>query len=134
LRPAEWGSGVSLHGSNPELLMSALGQKRTSQQVIQMSALPPKADSGTRSRNVRFAPEAELNDVAAETFAKGWKAEIGVQRGGLTPLSRGWLSENPPDDFVASGLETPAMTEQNALGLPRVDFCERRLCLPPLQQ
>jgi hypothetical protein len=29
LRPAEWGSGVSLHGSNPEPLMSALGQKRT---------------------------------------------------------------------------------------------------------
>jgi hypothetical protein len=29
LRPAEWGSGVSLHGSNPDLLMSALGQKRT---------------------------------------------------------------------------------------------------------
>src|SRR5206468_2115079 len=25
LRPDKWGSGVSLHGSNPELLMSALG-------------------------------------------------------------------------------------------------------------
>jgi uncharacterized protein (DUF2384 family) len=30
LRLAEWGSGVSLHGSNPELPMSALGQQRTS--------------------------------------------------------------------------------------------------------
>ena len=83
-----------------------------------MSALPPKADISSARRGVRFVPKAELNDVAAETFAKGWKAEFGVQRGGLTPLSRGGLSENPPDDFVASGLETPAMTGQNALGLP----------------
>ena len=30
LRLAKWGSGVSLHGSNPEPLMSAMGQKRTS--------------------------------------------------------------------------------------------------------
>jgi hypothetical protein len=45
------GSGISemgfrdkLHGSNPELLMSALGQKRTSPPVRPMSASPPKAD------------------------------------------------------------------------------------------
>jgi hypothetical protein len=44
LRLVKWGSGVSLHGSNPELLMSALGQKQTSHQVRVMSALPPKAD------------------------------------------------------------------------------------------
>ena len=31
LRHAEWASGVSLHSSNPEPLMSALGQKQTSQ-------------------------------------------------------------------------------------------------------
>jgi hypothetical protein len=29
LRVAKWGSGVSLHGSNPGPLMSALGQKQT---------------------------------------------------------------------------------------------------------
>ena len=28
LRPAEWGSGVSLHSSNPEPLVSALGLGR----------------------------------------------------------------------------------------------------------
>ena len=43
---AKWGSGVSLHGSNPEPLMSALGQKRTFSEVSVMSALPPKADIG----------------------------------------------------------------------------------------
>jgi hypothetical protein len=29
LRPAEWGSVISLHSGNPEPLMSALGQKQT---------------------------------------------------------------------------------------------------------
>jgi hypothetical protein len=36
----EMGSGATLHGTNPERLMSALGQKRTSHQVRVMSALP----------------------------------------------------------------------------------------------
>ena len=31
LLPTKRGSGVSLHGSNPEPLMSALGQKQTSE-------------------------------------------------------------------------------------------------------
>ena len=57
LRPAKWGSGVSLHSSNPGPLMSALGQNQTLQRI---SALPPKADIGTQSRNVRFVPEADI--------------------------------------------------------------------------
>jgi len=44
LRPAKWGSGVSLHGSNLEPLMSALGQKQTLEHARATSALPPKAD------------------------------------------------------------------------------------------
>jgi hypothetical protein len=42
--PAKRGSGVILHCSNPEPLMSALGQKQTSNSRPLMSALPPKAD------------------------------------------------------------------------------------------
>jgi hypothetical protein len=38
------GVAVSLHGSNPKPLMSALGQKQTLAHVRIMSALPPKAD------------------------------------------------------------------------------------------
>ena len=60
LRPAKWGSGVSLHSSNPGPLMSALGHKRTFRDADAMSALPPKADIGTQSRNVRFVPEADI--------------------------------------------------------------------------
>jgi len=40
--------------------MSALGQKQTSAHVRVMSALPPKADIGTQSRNVRFVPKADI--------------------------------------------------------------------------
>ena len=40
--------------------MSALGQKQTWQRLRLMSALPPKADIGTQSRNVRFVPEADI--------------------------------------------------------------------------
>jgi hypothetical protein len=48
LRAAEWGSVVSLHGSNPKPLMSALGQKQTSEYRPLMFALPPKADIAER--------------------------------------------------------------------------------------
>jgi hypothetical protein len=60
LRQAKWGSEVSLHGSNPEPFMSALGQKQTLIRLLYMSALPPKADIGTQSRNVRFVPKADI--------------------------------------------------------------------------
>ena len=58
LLPTKWGSGVSLHGSIPEALMSALGQKQTFGPRKSMSALPPKADIGTHSWNVCFVPKA----------------------------------------------------------------------------
>jgi len=54
LRSAKWGSGISLHGINPEPLMSALGQKQTfSASLAGMSALPPKADIAECNRHVR---------------------------------------------------------------------------------
>jgi hypothetical protein len=39
----KWGSEIRLHGSNPEPLMSALGQKQTFERLRLMSALPPKS-------------------------------------------------------------------------------------------
>jgi hypothetical protein len=39
--------------------MSALGHKRTLEQVRVMSALPPKADIAGRDRHVRFVPKAD---------------------------------------------------------------------------
>ena len=49
------GRGVSY-----EATMSALGQKQTSAHFQSMSALPPKADIGTHSWDVRFVPEADM--------------------------------------------------------------------------
>jgi len=40
--------------------MSALGQKRTFTHLRPMSGLPPKADIGTQSRDVRYVPKADI--------------------------------------------------------------------------
>jgi hypothetical protein len=50
-----------LHGSNPEPLMSALGQERTLKRLHAMSALPPKAGIAGRQLNVRFVPKADIS-------------------------------------------------------------------------
>jgi len=54
------GLGLSLHGSNPKPLMSALGQKQTLRLASPMSALPPKADIVHGSGDVRFVPKADI--------------------------------------------------------------------------
>jgi hypothetical protein len=60
----------TLHGSNRETLMSALGQKQTSEGVYAMSALPPKADIHRRERHVRFVPKAEVGNIALADQAR----------------------------------------------------------------
>ena len=60
LRSAKWRFGVSLHGSNPDPLMSALGQKQTLQHVRAMSALPPKANMDQQGWDVCFVPKADI--------------------------------------------------------------------------
>jgi hypothetical protein len=50
------GQGAILRSNNSEPPMSQLGQKQTSHSETQMSALPPKADIGERSYDVRFVP------------------------------------------------------------------------------
>src|SRR5262249_16973948 len=60
LRPAKWGSGASLHGSNPELLMSALG-------------------------HVWTAPWQELSDIPAALVGCGHVSGLFVRQ--LKPLA-----------------------------------------------
>src|SRR5215472_4608223 len=50
--PCGMGFGVTLHSSNLDLPMSALGQKQTLGKVQLMSALPPKADIDRARRDV----------------------------------------------------------------------------------
>ena len=45
--------------------MSAMGQKQTSRHLQPMSALPPKADIRTQTRDVRFVPEADICGAAS---------------------------------------------------------------------
>src|SRR5215469_14308225 len=51
--------GVNLHSSNPDPVMSALGQKQALRHLQPMSALPPKADIAEGDRHVRFVPKAD---------------------------------------------------------------------------
>src|SRR5262249_43657617 len=47
--------------------MSALGQKQTSRHLQPMSALPPKADIETQSRDVRFVPKADIRTTQGDS-------------------------------------------------------------------
>jgi hypothetical protein len=88
----EMGFQVKLHGSNPERLMSALGQKRTSDCVRAMSALPPKADIETQSRDVRFVPFADQvhrNKVVPYSITSS--AVVSSVAGTVTPSMRAVL-------------------------------------------
>src|SRR5215469_8440783 len=59
--------------------MSALGQKQTSRHLQPMSALPPKADIGTQSWNVRFVPKADISQLLDQVVGsgehRGWHRE-----------------------------------------------------------
>src|SRR6516165_8361660 len=57
-----------VHCSKFDQPMSALGQKQTSRRLQPMSALPPKADIGTQSRNVRYVPKADMRDPAKTAY------------------------------------------------------------------
>ena len=58
------GSTVILRGNNPQERMSALGQKRTWQRILLMSALPPKADIDQSGCDVRFVPGVDMGDLS----------------------------------------------------------------------
>jgi hypothetical protein len=49
--------------------MSALGQKRTSDWRLLMSALPPKADIAECDWDVRFVPKADIREVVVFGWA-----------------------------------------------------------------
>jgi hypothetical protein len=50
------GFGIRLHSSNPQPLMSALGQERTLRHLRLMSAISPQAEITEGNRHVRFVP------------------------------------------------------------------------------
>ena len=60
-----WNSFGRFGGCEATNVMSALSHKRASDHVQSMSALPPKADIGTHSRNVRFGSKADIHQPSA---------------------------------------------------------------------
>jgi len=74
-----------------------LGQKRTFTHLRPMSALPPKADIGTQSGNVRFVPKADMKGLYSMT-------------------SR--AMENRPDDIVGpNGCPQPMSNHSAAIAV-----------------
>src|SRR5215472_12291421 len=78
------------------LMMSAWVKKRTLRGVRLMSALPPKADIGTRPGHVRFVPKADI----------GPKVQL-LPPAALSPL-----------------LRRPTIISKIAVGVKRVDIAE----------
>ena len=60
--------------------MSALGQKQTLGKVRPMSALPPKADIGTHSRDVCFVPKADMTPLLPISRIERGRSLSGVQQ------------------------------------------------------
>src|SRR5262249_54848675 len=57
----------------------ALGQKQTLGHLRAMSALPPKADIGTQSLNVRFVPKADIRRSRAPTRSGPQQIQISLE-------------------------------------------------------
>ena len=63
--------------------MSALGQKRTLQRILLMSALPPIADIGTQPLNVRLVPTTDIlpcTEIRLFDHFVGHGKEVGRKR------------------------------------------------------
>jgi hypothetical protein len=104
-------------------LMSALGQKRTLDQVRVMSALPPKADIAWRQLDVRFVPKADVRadphrpkvqELTCNTCARlhfAWLKLLVVVRRIASRLARvprrsryGRFQTNPPFQTTSVGV------------------------------
>jgi hypothetical protein len=81
-----------LRDTNPEPLMSALGQKQTSDRRPLMSALPPKADIARRQLDVRFVPKADILRCSKERRSSITSSARTINdRGTLGPSGLGGL-------------------------------------------
>src|SRR5262249_54046567 len=100
--------------------MSALGQKRTSEHVQSMSALPPKADIETQSRNVRFVPKADICGAAIDVVSSAAPS----RRSCHTPL-------RTDDAFSLLQRECgPLAVANRATGAPNIGHAPTQIAMP----
>ena len=88
--------------------MSALGHERTLRNVASMSALPPKADIGTQSRDVRLVTIADIGH--------GRSKDDGIS---FSPY------EGLPRTSASSGVSQLSLRNRLARCLGRQTFCGR---------
>src|SRR5215510_11066407 len=82
-----------------------------------------------------FSKIWRLTFLTIDTLLQVATIKLKLMSGGRhKPLSTQRLSEYPTDYFVGICIETSAMAQQNTLWLPRVDFSDCRLRLPPLEE
>jgi CBS domain-containing protein len=77
-------------------LMSALGQKRTSEDVKDMSALPPIADIDRACRDVRFVPKADIRLRYSITSPAATRSGRGTE----SPMTHGLITASLGDDLT----------------------------------
>ena len=114
--------------------MSALGQKQTLQHVRPMSALPPKADIGTQSGNVRFVPKADIERsirlprrcakvrIAGRAIPSDFAVLRGSNSGSLSDIHR-----DPPSSLV-SGFAA----EIDLAGVARIRAQKQKAMVDPI--
>jgi hypothetical protein len=86
-------------------LMSALGQKRTSEHVRVMSALPPKADNDRWHREVCFVPT--LLELRRQLIANGYRQRNPKTRRCEKILGLDALHASDKDKVAGSRAEAP---------------------------
>src|SRR6516225_4943382 len=92
LRPAKWGSESSLHGSNHEPLMSALGQKQTSQHTF-----------SSRPRGLTLAEAYRVTALLRAAFEAGGEKITGRKIGFTNrEISTVYVVKTPISGYAAS--------------------------------
>ena len=98
----EMGFRGQLHSSNPESVMSALGQKQTLGHARAMSALPPKADIGARRSDVRFVPIADILHCGRDCYSITSSARASSDDGTSRPITGERSMKGTPSELAFS--------------------------------
>src|SRR5262249_14682736 len=105
--------------------MSALGHKRTLKCLHPMSALPPKADIGTKPRNVRFVPIADMAFITQTPDLMNTTRHAVLVCPATILIAVQWLSMT----FLVLVCRAPFLQIRRNRLLPQV---EREICQSPL--
>ena len=106
--------------------MSALGQKQTSQRILLMSALPPKADMDQSGCDVRFVPKADIKRNCLRLISIKYKMRdlVDTALGGRPTGQRRAMAELATRKTHHRLLYALAAAAGLGLGLALIAFCD----------